>query len=139
VTLGGGDRLQGRRHVQLDGVGDVSNLRHELGELFRIERLCPIGHRPGRIRMDLHHEPIRPRSDGCPGHGDHHGPHARAMTRIRDDGQVRQRLHHRNGSEIQEITRVGIEAANTPLTEDDLVVPFRQNVLGGQQALRRSG
>ncbi len=64
------------------------------------------------------------------------------MARVRDDGQVREFLEPQRAAEIEHIARMGIEAADTAFAQDDVGVPFDENVLGSVQHLvqcRRHG
>ncbi len=55
------------------------------------------------------------------------------VARIHDHRQVRRALEHRNGSHVERVARRRLERADAPLAQDDLVVPTRQDVFGGQQ------
>ena len=45
------------------------------------------------------------------------------MRRICDDGQMRRSFQVRDRADVEQVARHVVEAAHTPLTEDDLLVP----------------
>ena len=55
------------------------------------------------------------------------------MARVYYDRQVSELLYDRNGRKVQGVSRVTLEGANPAFAQDDLVVSFRQNILGGHE------
>lgn len=66
--MGSGDARQAIDYVRTpyrlqatDGAGDGAYLRHELGVLSKLERLCAVFERDIRVRVNLHQQAIRAR------------------------------------------------------------------------------
>jgi len=59
----------------------------------------------------------------------------RSVARIRDDWKVGQAVHNGNRREIQHVSRGGVEASDAALTQNHLVVAFRQHVFGAEQKI----
>ena len=76
--------------------------------------------------MDFHHDSVGARGDRRPRHRDHLVAQTGAVRWVRDDRQMRQLVHDRNGGQIEEIAGCGVEAAHTALAQHDVVVAFRQ-------------
>src|SRR5690606_41185346 len=82
---------------------------------------------------------VRAGGDGGPRHRRHLAADPGAVARVRDDGQVRERLHDGDRGQVEEVAGLLVEAAHTALAQDDLVVPLREDVLRAEQQLLDRG
>src|SRR3990170_2478811 len=83
--------------------------------------------------MDLHKDPIRTRGDTRSCHGCHQIPLARAVTGVHNDRKVAQLFENGNGTEIKGIPCSGLKGPDTPLAEDDIMIPLRHDILSRHQ------
>ena len=92
--LSGGSCHLGKRggEASSNSPRDDADLGHEVPELLRVERLSTVRECPRRVRVHLDDQAISACGHCGPGHRNHLGAQAGAMTRISDDGQVGQRL-----------------------------------------------
>src|SRR5678816_4342276 len=67
------------------------------------------------------------------GHGRHLVTQPGAVTRIRDDRQVRELVHDRDRVQIEHVSRRAVEAPHATLAQHDLAIPLGQDVFGAQQ------
>jgi hypothetical protein len=75
--------------------------------------------------------------DGDGGAGERHDQLALAgaVRRVDDDRQVRQRVHHRHGADVQGVAGGGLEGPDAALAQHDVEVAALGDVLGGHQPL----
>ena len=103
------------RRCQSHTVQGLLQRRHHLFECSESERLRSVGQGALRTGMYFHHQTVSTQRHCSTRHRwDKTGP-SRAMGRIRNDGQMRKLLGQRDGSEVQRITRLGLEGANAAL------------------------
>ena len=68
-------------------------------------------------------------------HGAHKARDAGGVTRVDDDGQVRQLLEHRHSRKVERVSRVVIVGADAALAEDNLLVAAGHDILCAHQKL----
>ena len=105
-------------------------LGHYLGEHRRRQRLRAV--RPGllRARVYFNDQPI-----GADGYRrfrrrTNETPPAGCVGGIDYDGKMAEFVQQRDGCEVQGVARGSFEGSNAALTQDDLIVSVRRDVLG---------
>src|ERR671932_1094651 len=99
------------------------------------QRLLPVAQRLLRIVVRLHDEPVRFGSDGGFGERNHEVAPARGVGGIHDHRQVGEALGHDDRGEVEREPRGGLEGADAPLAEHDVIPARARHVLGGQEPL----
>ena len=89
--------------------------------------------------MDLDHETVGSHRQGRLGQGLHVSPDAGGVAGVYDDGQMALGPDHGNGADVQGVAGAGLKGADAPLTQDDVRVAFRYNVLGRVEPLVDGG
>ena len=110
-----------RRDAAADGLADLAELPHEVGELVGEERLRPVTEGPVRVGMDLDDDTVGAGGHGGPCHWRHPIADPRAVARIGDDGEVRQFLHRGNAVEVEHVARGGVLELN-PHSLNQLII-----------------
>src|SRR5581483_9459812 len=108
-------------------------LVHQLGELFRVERLCPIGKSFIRIMMDFHQEYVGASRNRGARHRRNFISQSRTVRWIGCHRQMRKFVNDWDGANIESVPRVSFEGPDTALTKDYVVVSPRHYIFGGEQ------
>ena len=89
--------------------------------------------------MDLDDEGIGT-GYGCgTSHGFYEACNACCMAGVYNHGEVREFVEHGHRSKVEDITCVGVEAADTALAQHHILVTLGKNILGTHQELFESG
>ena len=59
--------------------------------------------------------------------------YASAVGGVRDDGQMRERFHDRDRSQVEQVARLIVEAAHAALAQDHFAVPFGKDILRAEE------
>ena len=85
--------------------------------------------------MHFYHDALGSGRNGRQSHRGHEFAPAGGMARVDENRQVRDALDVRHGREVQRVAGRVVEAAYAALAQDDLVVAFREDVLGRHEEL----
>ena len=121
---GGGE--EGASH----GLGYLSHLGHEVGEVVEGEGLGTILEGGVWIGMHLDHQAIGAGRHGGQSHRQDQIPFAGAMAGVSDDGEMAQLLEHGDRAYVHGIAGKGLKGADAPLAEHDGAIALVQDVVG---------
>ena len=107
----------------------------ELAELVRRDLLRAVAERLLGPRMRLDDDPVRADRRRRPRQGQDERPPPGGVGGVDDHRQVRLLLEHRDRAEVERVPGRGLEGLDSPLAEDDPVVPLPRDVLGRHQEL----
>ena len=80
--------------------------------------------------MDLDEQALGPGCQGRFGQGSDELPAPRGVARVGDDREPGEFPEQGDGRDVEGVPGQGLEGPDAPFAEDDLAVPFGQNIFG---------
>src|SRR5579872_3548790 len=128
------------RHDRASDDGSyLADLLHQFVELVWEQRLRAVGEGLVRSGVNFDHESIRANSDCGAGERRDFVALAGAVAGIDQNRQMAQPLHRGHNAQVERVTRVIGERADSAFAERDVVVAFAEDVLGCHQKFFESG